>query len=765
MDNDDLQIISINDRVIDLNSGEIVHAGQSEQLPPRLLSLLNHFITHRNQLILRDDLIESVWGHIEAASEDSVNVAVSALRKALGDLRRPHRIIKTVTRRGYRFVLADTLATDATTDAARAAVPVAMLKQQTPALVPRRWLLLLVILAMLPTLWLLLPEPASKSMQGTGNAAANELPSIAVLPFIDMSNNRNQSQFADGLVDRILHMLTETRDMRVVARTSSFAFRDSPLGIGDIGRELGVDAVLEGSVQHDGEQLRVVAQLIDVDKEQHIWSRTFDRDSTELFALQDDIANAVTASMVDSLLPASVLQPPVNRTVYDLNTRASFELERFTVASLKHGRQLLQSALQIDPDNLDSLLLLIQAEKMLRTQGPMRQPGDTDIVLPHLQRAIELAPNDSGVLLAQGDWQFSEGKPEQAIASYRQAIAQQPNFAEAYTRLGRVLYRIGRMEEADNMLDMARRLDPVSPQVAVWQADALWAIGRAEEAVFQLRKNLQLFPNFPLTYDRLATYLLQQGESGLAMRYILEQHRLDPDSPVRWFRLCEFYLQLGDDISAEACTDELASQHQLPVRLPYLRQILHSFRGEWQAQQEILESIIVMHPYNPLNQSLLAQSYTFTDDCDQAEQVLRQSYPGIYAEPPLITPPMTLAALAAAYCALQAGADPDTSPLLQTLAENLERMRLAQGPWQVTGHERARLLAMQGKHDAALQELDKLINSGWRYYWWGLDAYPEFAALAERPEFIALQQRLEAGVAAQRAWFDANREVQLASLD
>ncbi|MBU1190022.1 MAG: tetratricopeptide repeat protein [Gammaproteobacteria bacterium] len=764
MDNE-AQVITINDRVIDLNSGEIVHAGQAEQLPPRLLCLLKHFIAHRNQVILRDDLIASVWGHLEAASEDSVNVAVSALRKALGDLRRPHHIIKTVPRRGYRFVLADTLAADATTEADGAAVPAAMLKQQTPALVPRRWLLLLVILALLPTLWLLLPEPANNSLHGGGNAAAEELPSVAVLPFTDMSNNRNQSQFADGLADRILHMLTETRNMRVVARTSSFAFRDSPLGIGDIGRQLGVDAVLEGSVQHDGEQMRVVAQLIDVDNEQHIWSRTFDRDSAELFALQDDIANAVTASMVDSLLPASVLQPPVNRTVYDLNTRASFEIERFTVASLKRGRNLLQRALQIDPDNLDSLLLLIQAEKMLRTQGPMRQPGDADIVLPHLQQAIELAPNDPGVLLAQGAWQFGEGKPELAIASYRQAIAQKPNFADAYTMLGRVLYRIGRMEEADDMLDMARRLDPVSPQVAVWQADALWAIGRAEEAVFQLHKNLQLFPNYPLTYDRLATYLLQQGESGLAMRYILEQHRIDPDSPVRWFRMCEFYLQLGDDISAETCTDELASQHHLPVRLPYMRQILHSFRGEWQAQQEILESIIIMHPYNPLNQSLLAQSYTFSGDCDQAEQVLQQSYPGVYAAPPQITPPMTLAAISAAYCALQDGADPDTSPLLQKLTENLERMRLAQGPWQVTGHQRARLLAMQGRHDDALQELDKLINSGWRYYWWRLDAYPEFAALAERPEFIALQQQLEAGVATQRAWFEANRDVQLASLD
>lgn len=765
MDND-AQVITINDRVIDLNSGEIVHAGQAEQLPPRLLSLLKHFIAHRNQVILRDDLIASVWGHLEAASEDSVNVAVSALRKALGDLHRPHHIIKTVPRRGYRFVHDETLAPDAMTEAAgAAAAPVAMLKPQTPALVPRRWLLLLVILALLPTLWLLLPEPANNSLHGGGNAVEDELPSVAVLPFTDMSNNRNQSQFADGLVDRILHMLTETRDMRVVARTSSFAFRDSPLGIGDIGRQLGVDAVLEGSVQHDGEQMRVVAQLIDVDNEQHIWSRTFDRESAELFALQDDIANAVTASMVDSLLPASVLQPPVNRTVYDLNTRASFEIERFTVASLKRGRKLLQQALQLDPDNLDSLLLLIQAEKMLRTQGPMRQPGDTDIVLPHLQRAIELAPNDPGVLLAQGDWQFGEGKPELAVASYRQAIAQKPNFADAYTRLGRVLYRIGRMEEADDMLDMARRLDPVSPLVAVWQADALWAIGRAEEAVFQLRKNLQLFPDFPLTYDRLATYLLQQGESGLAMRYILEQHHIDPDSPVRWFRLCEFYLQLGDDMSAETCTDELASQHQLPVRLPYLRQILHSFRGEWQAQQEILESIIVMHPYNPLNQSLLAQSYTFSGDCDQAEQVLQKSYPGVYADPPQITPPMTLAAISAAYCALQDGADPETSPLLQKLTENLERMRLAQGPWQVTGHERARLLAMQGKHHDALQELDKLINSGWRYYWWGLDAYPEFATLADRPEFIALQQQLEAGVMAQRAWFEANRDVQLASLD
>ncbi len=776
------KFIEIESRLIDLESGQVHHGGEVAQLSPRLLSLLNHFVAHSSQVLSRDDLIESVWGHLEAATDDSVNVAVSSLRRFIGDDRRPHRILKAIPRRGYLFESGAWRALD--DGQAKAAIsashapaepskaPVAQPQgnstesSPTKSSRPGLWAALILIAAVAALLWY---QPWDRGLNDPGENFANQSvaqspapapassigKSVAVLPFLDASTDGNQGPFADGLVDRIIHMLTLSPDLEVVARTSSFAFRDSSASIAEIGEKLQVDAILEGSVQHSQDTVRVVAQLIDAQTEKHIWSRTYDRAAGELFSLQDEIANEVAQTMTNSLLPGSDLPHADSQRVWELITQGRFATDRATLDSTGQAVSYFEQALELQPDNVEALIGMVDALNIQRSLGPSRATGDNfDITEEYLERARSLAPDSALVSRAVGDWHFNHARADEAITAYRRAISLNPNDAAAYRNLGRVLFREDRYDDAIEPLRTAVRLDPFSGMANVWLADAFWAVGRAEEALFRLRGIIEDKPDFPQAHDRIATYLAQSGETGQAMWHIVRARELDPDSARRWFRVCEFWLHLGADDQAEQCTDALLAEHDMPFLGLYLRQIIHGFRGEWEATRDILASIYEQDRPDPLTRALLAQAWSRTD-CPRALDVLHESFPGLFQNPPEVSPTLLLAAKTAIYCMQQTGAGEEAMPLLEEFSDWVERTRNERGPWLVAGFEPAWVYSLKGDYDAALTVLEDLVDDDWRYYWWGLDAYPEFGPMLDNPRFHAMQQRLEEGVRAQRELFES----------
>lgn len=754
--------IAINDRVIDLDGGQVHHRGEATQLSPRLLALLNHLVERAGEVVGRDELIEGVWGHLEAATDDSVNVAVSSLRRAIGDDRRPHRIVKAVPRRGYRFAPEfERLDADEAAERRAAMSSATSLDAASSSravdLFGRAAIAALALVVLAAAAWWFRPW--------TGNQPGTVAPSgraVAVLPFTDMSVGGNQGPFADGLVDRIIHMLTLSSELDVVARTSSFAFRGTGAGIGEIADKLQVDAVLEGSVQHAGETIRVLAQLIDAETERHIWSRTYDRPVGELFELQDEIANEVARTMTDSLLPERDTPHADSQAVWELITRGRLALDDFTLASSTEAVELFREALAMEPNNVEALIGLFDALGMQRSQGPMRTRHDhVDIRESYLQRAQALAPDSAMVVRATGNWHFNHGRPDEAIAAYRRALSINPNDALTWRHLGRTLFRQARYDDAIEPLRTAVRLDPYHGEGIVWLADAFWAVGRAEEALFRLRRFLEEQPDFPQAHDRLATYLTQTGETAEAMRHILQARELDPGSASRWFRVCEFWLQLGDDASAEQCTDEYAAAHDDPFRVGYLRQIVHGFRGERQAQTRALETVVALGNRDPLTPMLLAQAYAW-NDCPRALALLEERFPTLFADEPTLNPTLLLAAKTAIHCQQRTGAADRAEPLLQAFSDQVERTRIEQGPWLVAGIEQAWVHALKGDHDAALAFLKELVADDWRYYWWGLDYYyPSFRPLHDRPEFQDLLKRLEEGVRQQREAFQAQHDAPL----
>ena len=767
-----MSVIEINQRLIDLDSGKVCHGDEVSQLSPKLFTLLNHFIEHGDEVISRDALIEAVWGHVEAATDDSVNVAVSSLRHVIGDDRRPHRILRAIPRRGYLFEAKGCVwlqpheVEQRLTAAAGAAKSRGLLQTVLPQW---RWTSLLVAFSailVLALIWWLDERPGGPIDAGLTSAQGSipSGPAVAVLPFVDMSVAGDQQAFADGLVDRIIHMLTLSPELKVIARTSSFAFRETAAGIDEIADKLDVETVLEGSVQHSADQVRVLAQLIDAKTEKHIWSRSYDRPLGELFALQDEIANQVARTLTDTLLPVRDTPHADSQKVWELVTRGRLALDLFTLESATEASEYFRQALELQPDSVEALVGMVDALSMQTSLGPYGSSAiGEDITEPYLQRARRLAPDSSMVARITADWHFNNARPDEAIAEYRRAIAINPNAALAHRNLGRVLFRQARYDDAIEPLRTAARLDPFSGLGKVWLADAYWAVGRAEEALFRLRQAIEDLPEFPQAHDRLATYLAQNGETGQAMRHILHARKLDPDSPRRWFRVCEFWLQLGDDRAAEQCTDALLVEHEVPFYGRYLRQIIHGFRGEWDAHLRELQAIAKLGHLDPITRSVLAQAWS-RQDCSKALEIIEQSFPKVLAKPPEISPTLLLATNTAVYCLQQLGRLQQADHLLEEMSTLVERLRLERAPWAVIGMEGAWVHALKGEHDAALDALETLVDSDWRYYWWGLDSYPSFAPIVDHQRFRALQQKLEAGVWQQRDWFQTNKDLPLGNL-
>lgn len=329
-----MQWIAIGDRVVELHAGLVYRAGESHPLSPRLHTLLRHFVNHPDTVISRDDLIEAVWGHLDAATDDSVNVAVSSLRQTIGDTRRPHEVFKVVPRRGYLFDSSSVHHLDADEAAAlttpgkpapKASAQFAPSRSgagiktvRTPGLAVAVTLMLAVgILA----IWLTVvdrtqpddsrPSDAAERLADatqSSSVSVNLLPekSVAVLPFSDFSPGAESQWFADGLSEEIMNSLMRVPDLMVAARTSSFAYRDSTLPVSEIGAELGVAHVLEGSVRMDAGRVRVTAHLTRASDGFNVWSNSFDRETADMISIQEELARQISLALETSMDPESL---------------------------------------------------------------------------------------------------------------------------------------------------------------------------------------------------------------------------------------------------------------------------------------------------------------------------------------------------------------------------------------------------------------------------------------------------------------------------
>ncbi|MFL5312327.1 MAG: tetratricopeptide repeat protein [Myxococcales bacterium] len=359
---------------------------------------------------------------------------------------------------------------------------------------------------------------------GTRRAApALTASSVAVLPFVNMSPQKDDEYFSDGITEEVINALANVEGVRVVSRTSAFAFKGKNLSVRKIGEELAVATLLEGSVRRQGNDVRIVAQLINAADGYHLWSKTYDRKLENVFAVEDELARSITDALRPQLLkqaPPVVTQPTSSTEAHDLYLRGRHFWNKRTADDLKRASALFRQALEVDPRYALAHAGLADSYALLAEYTPARP----DEVLPqaseHARRALELdatlaEPHATLGLLAMDDYDWSGAERE-----FRRAIELRSGYATAHQWYAMLLATLGRFEEARVQAEQAVRLDPASLVVNNMLGLVFYASGDYPRAIEALRRTLELYPGSPMARGFLAFAYVGAGRNQEALAEI-----------------------------------------------------------------------------------------------------------------------------------------------------------------------------------------------------------------------------------------------------
>ncbi|HEY6853087.1 MAG TPA: protein kinase [Gemmatimonadales bacterium] len=353
--------------------------------------------------------------------------------------------------------------------------------------------------------------------------------SAAVLPFVDLSPDKDQEYFSDGLTEELITTLSQVPGLRVAARTSSFQFKGQTPDVHDVGRRLDVGAVLEGSVRKSGNRLRVSAQLINVKDGYQLWSESYDRDLTDIFAVQEDVARSIVAALRVRLAPARdaalAARPTRDLAAYDLYLKGLFAWNQRTGPALQEAVRYLEQAVARDSTFARAWAALAQAD-ILEVPFAGGSPADAwrkAQVAAKQALALDSTSAAAYTSLGYGNMIYGWDFPA-AEADFRRAIAADPNYATGHHWYGDLLAGRGRFPEALAQMRLAHQLDPLSRQIVIELGWTHYLMRQDDSAEAHIRQALDLDPNYAQAYYRLALVRIQQRRYaeaiGLAQRAI-----------------------------------------------------------------------------------------------------------------------------------------------------------------------------------------------------------------------------------------------------
>jgi TolB-like protein/Flp pilus assembly protein TadD len=606
-------------------------------------------------------------------------------------------------------------------------------------------------------------EAAEKIAEEARIARAN---SIAVLPFADLSPGTYHAYLADGLSDTVLHLLSQVKGLSVTARTSSFAFRDRAMDVAQIAAALGVKNILEGSVQRAGDQVRIIARLIDAGTGSEKWSGNFDRDLSGIFAIQDEIAREVVAAMKVNVLDENKGRIE-ERYKPDLASYEQFVLGRRalleeTAKGDVEAEEHFKRAIELDPNYAEAYVGLARAY--------MRQPRSTgrnikeavSLSRPLVDKAIELDPLSSDAYVELAGFQVMDKKGKEAEKSIKRAIELNPSSAEAHAFYAQGLWIMGRHEEALARARIAADLDPQSADIQQELSKVLWSLARSEEAIAVIRDSIARNPGVPSNYGLLARWLKQTGRVGESIYYIRKLHQLDPAN-LRWrSEFCEEYLQLWDKEASIECFESLIADY--PDDLD-ARHKLATITGRHEDGARYTEEMVNQQPTSWYRKAQLGGYLVELEEWDRIIELYREAFPGLYADPPQITDWSQWPANYLAQAWIHTGEQDKADRLLEGMLQAVLRSRKLRASGWGTGIEDVQIYSLQGKKDLALDTLESAIDSGWMFYTFMLWDDRSLDPLRDDPRYDALLDKLEERMAEQRQWYEEHKDDPLPGLE
>jgi adenylate cyclase len=379
--------------------------------------------------------------------------------------------------------------------------------------------------------------------------------SIAVLPFADLSAERDQEYFSDGIAEEILNALSKVGGLHVPARTSCFAFREASADAREIGRRLGVEALLDGSIRKAGKRLRISVQLIDARNGYQLWSERFDREIEDVFAIQDEIARSVLESLglvLTEREEVRFLKPSTaNMEAYEFYLRARKLYHKWTRQSVEFARQMFERAVKTDPGFAAAWAGLANAYVDLFRWG--RNAQDLEAAQRASEQALKLNPNSAEAHVSVGQALAIQRRFSEASTAFKRAIKEDPTLYEAYYLYGRVMVESGELEKAVKLFENAQRVRPDDYESRTLRGQALTELGRYdearranEEAVASIEQHLELNPDEPRAYSLGASVLIRLGEKEHSKQWTHQAMTLAPNDPLVLYNAACNWALLGE---------------------------------------------------------------------------------------------------------------------------------------------------------------------------------------------------------------------------
>jgi len=397
----------------------------------------------------------------------------------------------------------------------------------------------------------LLDEPIGAEM----SAATRDKPSIAVLPFNNMSGDPEQEYFSDGITEDIITDLSKVSGLSVIARHSSFSYKGKPLKVQQIGRELGVDFMLEGSVRKAGARVRVTGQLVNCKKGSHVWAERFDRDLTDIFAIQDEITRSIVEQLKVRLLPQereAVEQIPTeNIEAYTYCLRGRDFYRRYIKHYLQLGRRMFAKAVELDPLYARAYAGMANCDSFLRYY--YRFDISTDSILALADKALSLDEALPEVHASRGFALLLAHRPDEAVAEFERAIALDPSSFEAHYLYGRLCHGQGKMEKTAALFERAAEINPDDLNVPTFLTHVYRSLGRdearqrwARRTVEIAERQLALYPDDARPPCMGIEGLIELGETNRAREWISRALALEPDDPTVQYNVACGLTKLGE---------------------------------------------------------------------------------------------------------------------------------------------------------------------------------------------------------------------------
>ena len=729
-------------------------------LEPRVMGVLVCLASRPGKIVSADKLLDTIW-HGRAHADNTIYQAVADLRKALNDDVHQPRYIDTVSKKGYRLICSVTpLATDSEMSEIALHSPNGRrYRRRTLAIFAGIVsIAVAIVLTVKPEIWgRLLPTDDGPRER-----------SVAVLPFVDMSEDGSQQYLGDGVAEELIHVLSNLPDLRVIARTSSFAFRDSNDDIRQIGSKLNVATILEGSIRKDGDRIRVTSQLADTRDGYHLWSQTFDRRTTDLFSIQHEIAVAVAKTFeyreLDALAIGDLAARPDELQAYDFYLLGLHQLHKDTPSSYMLAIPHFERAIEMDPSFARAYAGLSESYA-----GRFRYEGDQDSLgkaASAAEYALLLDDQSAEAYFALGRTKFKKRDHSGAETAFIRAIDLNPNYAPALSWLASAYDRQGREDEAFAILQKALELDPMSGELNTLMGHLQYLVtgGDRDTAFKYWKRAMERDPDYRHSYKFVGLYYWWIGQLDQAIPYIRKAVDLStgPTKASPYIGLlASTYVDIGDYESAAQLirrTKELepnkfgATNSEIHLQLA---------RGDYSAARDIVHRMVPANIDDYSIMSLMAFYELVIGDIDHTEEIYARleaaSEPsGLNAEANLYRGnELSWGMLGAVNLAYLHKSNGDTGAARELLVKAREYIESksyypwSDHPWYVGDrygggslYVLAQIAAVEGNNDAAIEYFRKAVNAGWTKAWFGrID--PIMADLRKDARYIKMLNELE----------------------